>query len=48
MELRWADNITTDLEEIGCEVVDWIHLAQEWDLRWTVSQHGNGLLDSIK
>jgi hypothetical protein len=24
---RWEDNTRTDLEEIGCEVVDWIHLA---------------------
>jgi hypothetical protein len=26
--LRWEDNIKTDLREIGREVVDWIHLAQ--------------------
>jgi hypothetical protein len=27
----WEDNIKMDLEEIGCEVVDWIHLAQDRD-----------------
>jgi len=26
---RWDDNIRMDLWEIGCEVVDWIHLAQD-------------------
>ena len=48
MELRWADIIKTDREVIVCDVVDWIHLAQEWDLRCAVSQHGNELLGSIK
>jgi len=24
---RWEDNIRRDLWEIGCEGVDWIHLA---------------------
>jgi hypothetical protein len=24
---RWEDNIGTDLREVVCEVVDWIHLA---------------------
>jgi len=28
---RWEDNIRTDLREIGCEGVDWIHIAQERD-----------------
>jgi hypothetical protein len=26
---RWKDNIKMDLIYIGCEVVDWIHLAQD-------------------
>jgi hypothetical protein len=26
---RWKDNIRMDLREIGCEGVDWIHLAQD-------------------
>jgi len=28
---RWEDNIRMDLREIGCEVVDWIHVAQVKD-----------------
>jgi dephospho-CoA kinase len=27
--IRWEDNIEMDIEEIGLEVVDWIHLAQD-------------------
>jgi len=30
---RWEDNIRMDLQEVGCEGVDWIELAQERD-RW--------------
>jgi hypothetical protein len=26
---RWEHNIKTDLKKTGCEVVDWIHLAQD-------------------
>jgi hypothetical protein len=26
---RWDDNIKMDLQEVGCEVVDWIELAQD-------------------
>jgi len=29
----WDDNIIKDLSEIGCEVVDWIHVVQDTD-RW--------------
>jgi hypothetical protein len=25
---RWEDNIKTDLKEIGCKGLDWIHLTQ--------------------
>jgi hypothetical protein len=28
---RWEDNFIMDLREIGCEGVDWIHLAQGRD-----------------
>jgi hypothetical protein len=30
---RWEDNIKMDLQEVGCEVMDWIELAQDRD-RW--------------
>jgi hypothetical protein len=37
---RWEDNIKMNLREIGCEVMDWIHLTQnrdQWrDLVYTV------------
>ena len=28
---RWADNIRTDLQEVGCGYMDWIGLAQDRD-----------------
>jgi hypothetical protein len=30
---RWEDNIKMDLQEVGCEGVDWIELARDRD-RW--------------
>ena len=30
---RWVDNITMDLQQVGCGYVDWIGLAQDRD-RW--------------
>ena len=30
---RWKDNIRIDLQEMGCEIMDWIDLAQNRD-RW--------------
>jgi len=30
---RWADNIRTDLQEVGCVYVDWMGLVQDRD-RW--------------
>ena len=30
---RWADNIRTDLQEVGCGCMDWIGLGQDRD-RW--------------
>jgi hypothetical protein len=30
---RWEDNIKTDLQEVGCEGMDWIDVAQDKD-RW--------------
>ena len=29
----WVDNIRMDLQEVGCEYMDWIGLAQDRD-RW--------------
>jgi hypothetical protein len=28
---KWKDHIIMNLMEIGCEVVDWMHLAQDRD-----------------
>jgi len=28
---RWDDNIKMDLQEVGCEGMDWIELAQDRD-----------------
>jgi hypothetical protein len=25
---RWEDNIKMDVKDMGCEVVEWVHLAQ--------------------
>ena len=30
---RWVDNIWMDLQEVGCEYMDWTGLAQDTD-RW--------------
>ena len=30
---RWEDNITMDLQEVGCGGMNWIDLAQDRD-RW--------------
>jgi len=30
---RWEDSIKIDLQEVGCEGIDWIDLAQDRD-RW--------------
>jgi len=41
---RWADSIRIDRNEIGWEVVDWIHLAQDAGS----CEHGNEFWGSIK
>ena len=33
---RWVDNIRMDLQEVGCEYMDWIGLAQDRDRLWTL------------
>jgi hypothetical protein len=30
---KWEDNIKMDLQDVGCEGMDWIELAQDRD-RW--------------
>ena len=30
---RWEDYIRMDIHEVGCEIMDWIELAQDSD-RW--------------
>ena len=30
---RWEENIKMDLQEVGCEGIDWIELAEDRD-RW--------------
>ena len=30
---RWEDNIKVDLQELGCDSIDWIDVAQDRD-RW--------------
>jgi hypothetical protein len=33
---RWEDNIKMDLQEVGCEGMDWTDVAQDRDRWWTV------------
>jgi len=33
---RWEDNINMDLQEVGCESIDWIELAQDRDRWWAL------------
>jgi hypothetical protein len=33
---RWDDNIRMDFRKIGWEVVDWIHLIQDWEQWWAL------------
>ena len=33
---RWVDNISMDLQEVGCGYMDWIGLAQDRDSWWTL------------
>ena len=35
---RWKHNIKMDLQEVGCEGMDWIDLAQDRD-RWRVLEN---------
>ena len=31
---RWVDNITMDLQEVGCGYMDWVGRAQDRDSWW--------------
>jgi len=45
---RWVDNISMDLQEVGCGYMDWIWLAQDRD-RWrTLCECGNEPSGSVK
>jgi len=33
---RWEDNIKMDLQEVGCEVMDWISLAPDRERWWSL------------
>jgi hypothetical protein len=33
---RWEDNITMDLQEVGCGGIDWIDLARDRDKWWAL------------
>jgi hypothetical protein len=33
---RWEDNAKADLQEVGCEVMDWIDVALDRDRWWAL------------
>jgi 3-oxoacyl-ACP reductase-like protein len=33
---RWEDNVWMDLQEVGCEGMDWIGLGQDRDRWWAL------------
>ena len=44
---RWKDNIKLDLQEVGCESMDWIAAAQNIN-SWGTYECGNEHSGSIK
>ena len=45
---RWEDNITIDLQEVGCGSIDWIDLSQDRDKAAGTCERGNEPSGSIK
>jgi hypothetical protein len=43
-KVRWDDNIKMDLQEVGCESIDWIELAQDGDRWWALL---NAVMNSL-
>jgi len=33
---KWKDNLKMDLQKVGCEGMDCIDLAQDWDRWWAL------------
>jgi len=48
LRCRWEDNIKIDLQEVGCEGMDWIDLAQDRDSWQALVNVVKKLPDSIK
>ena len=47
---RWEDDVKVDLQEVGCEGMDWINLTQDMD-RWralVTCECGNETSDFVK
>ena len=40
---RWEDNIKMDLQEMGCEDMDWIDVVQDRDRWWALVNAGMNL-----
>ena len=52
---RWEENIKMDLQELGCEGMDWVEQAQDTDRWWALvntvmnlryAQNGGNILTS--
>jgi hypothetical protein len=42
---RWEDNIKMDIQEVGCEGIDWIDMAKDRD-RWRALVNAGNFLTS--
>jgi len=40
---RWEDNIKMDLQEVGCEGIEWIDLAEDSDRWWALVHKMRGI-----